>query len=109
MIEQMRERIIIQKSSAEKDDNGNHATIWTDYYKCSAYVNNLSGKEYWAAAEVNAQDELVFIIRYCKKVSVLTSDRYRILFRDSIYNISFVDNVQYTNKTLKLRAAKAAR
>lgn len=109
MIGQMRERIIIQKSSTEKDGNGNHTEVWTDYYKCHAYVNNLSGKEYWAAAEVNAQDEVVFIIRYCKKVSGLTSDRYRILFGGSIYNISFVDNVQYTNKTLKLRAAKAAR
>jgi SPP1 family predicted phage head-tail adaptor len=109
MIEQMRGRITIQKSTTENDKYGNHTLIWEDYYKCSAYVNNLSGTEYWAASEVNAQDEVNFIIRYCKKVAVLTSDHYRIIFRGSIYDISFVDNVQYADKTMKLRAKKVAR
>lgn len=49
MIELMRERIMIQKSSTKKDGTGNHALVWSDYYKCYSYVNNLSGKEYWEA------------------------------------------------------------
>lgn len=109
MIEKMCERITIQKSTTGNDKNGNHTLVWENYYECSAYVNNLSGKEYWAAAEVNAQDEVNFIIRYCDKVSELTSDHYRIIFRGNIYNISFVDNVQYKNKTVKLRAARVKR
>jgi SPP1 family predicted phage head-tail adaptor len=109
MIEKMRGHITIQKSTTENDRYGNHTLIWEDYYKCSAYVNNLSGTEYWAASEVNAQDEVNFIIRYCKKAGAVTSDHYRIVFCGSIYNISFVDNVQYADKTVKLRAKKVAR
>ena len=35
--------------------------------------------------------------------------RLYILFRGNIYNITFVDNMQYKNKTLKIRAALAKR
>ena len=64
MIELMRDRITIQKSSVKTDKIGNHAVVWEDVYSCAAYANNLSGKEYWAAKQLNAQSELDFIIRY---------------------------------------------
>ncbi len=75
------------------------------HYKCYSYVNNLSGKEYWEAKQVNAETELDFVIRYCSEVSALDTEHFRILFRGNIYNITFVDNVQYKNKTVKIRAA----
>ena len=102
MIELMRERITIQKSSTKKDGTGNHILVWSDYYKCYSYVNNLSGKEYW-------ETELDFVIRYCSEVSAIDTEHFRILFRGNIYNITFVDNVQYKNKTVKIRAALAKR
>ena len=49
MIELMRERITIQKSSTKTDKTGNHMLVWKDHYKCFSYANNLSGKEYWEA------------------------------------------------------------
>lgn len=109
MIETMQERIIIQKSQSENDKNGNHTLLWEDYFSCYSYVNNLSGNEYWAAAQVNAQTDLNFIIRYCREVAALDSEHYRIVFRGQLYNISFVDNVQYKNKTVKLRASLVKR
>lgn len=105
MIETMRERITIQKSKTGNDKNGNHTLLWEDYFSCYAYVNNLSGNEYWAAAQVNAQTDLFFVVRYCSEIKEMDSEHYRIIFRDQIYNISFVDNVQYQNKTVKLRAS----
>ena len=98
MIELMRERITIQKSSTKTDKTGNHMLVWEDHYKCFSYANNLSGKEYWEAK----QD---FIIRYCSEVSGLDTEHYRIVFRGRLYNITFVDNVQYKNKSVRIRAA----
>lgn len=109
MIETMQERIIIQKSITGNDSNGNHILLWEDYYSCYSYVNNLSGNEYWAAAQVNSQVDLNFIIRYCSEVAHLDSEHYRIIFRNQLYNIIFVDNVQYKNKSLKLRASLVKR
>ena len=109
MIEKMRERITIEKSEGARDKNGNHKLVWKEYHSCYAYVNNLSGKEYWEAKQVNAETELDFVIRYCSEISALDTEHFRILFRGNIYNITFVDNVQYKNKTVKIRAALAKR
>lgn len=104
-----KERITIQRSSLGNDRSGNHVLSWEDYFSCSAYVNNLSGKEYWEAAQVNAQKDIYFIIRYCSEVAGMDTEHYRVLFRGQIYNITFIDNVRYQNKTLKLRASLAKR
>ena len=100
-----KERITIQKSIFGTDKAGNHVLFWTNYYTCSAYVNNLSGKEYWEAAQVNAQKEIYFLIRYCSETAGMDTEHYRILFRGQIYNITFLDNVKYQNRILKLRAS----
>lgn len=104
-----KDRITLQKSRLGNDSAGNHVLSWEDYYTCSAYVNNLSGKEYWEAAQVNAQKDIYFIIRYSSEVSAMDTEHYRILFRGQIYNITFLDNVKYQNKTLKIRASLAKR
>lgn len=100
-----KERIVIQKSRTGTDKAGNHVLFWEDYYFCAACVNNLSGKEYWEAAQVNAQTEVYFLIRYCSEVAAMDTEHYRILFRGQVYNITFLDNVKYRNKILKLRAS----
>ena len=100
-----KERIMIQKSTPGTDKAGNHVLTWMDHYTCSAYVNNLSGKEYWEAAQVNAQKEIYFLIRHCSETAGMDTEHYRILFRGQIYNITFLDNVKYQNKILKLRAS----
>ncbi|BFL48186.1 phage head closure protein [Lactonifactor longoviformis] len=100
-----KERIVIQKSRTGTDKAGNHVLFWEDYYFCAACVNNLSGKEYWEAAQVSAQTEVYFLIRYCSEVAAMDTEHYRVLFRGQVYNITFLDNVKYRNKILKLRAS----
>ena len=104
-----KERIMIQKSSLGNDKAGNHVLAWEDHFSCSAFVNSLSGKEYWEAAQMNVQKDMYFIIRYCSEVADMDMEHYRILFRGQVYNISFIDNVRYQNRTLKLRASLAKR
>ena len=76
---------------------------------CSAFVNGLSGKEYWEAAQVNAQRDVYFIIRYCSEVAGMDTEHYRILFRGQVYDLVFIDNVRYQNRMLKLRASLVKR
>ncbi|NBI93009.1 head-tail adaptor protein, partial [Lachnospiraceae bacterium] len=46
-----------------------------------------------------------FLIRYCSEAATIDTEHFRIIFREQIYNITFIDNVKYQNKTIKLRAA----
>ena len=108
-IGQWRERILIQKNNITKDKTGNQKNVWVDYYSCHAYVNNLSGREYWEAAQVNQEASLYFIVRYCRELESMDSTLYRIMFKGEVYNITFVDFMQYQMKTIKLRAEKGKR
>ena len=48
---------------------------------------------------------MFFLIRYCSEVKEIDTEHFRIIFRGQVYNITFIDNVKYQNKTIKLRAA----
>ena len=63
----------------------------------------------WEAAQVNAQRDIYFIIRYCSEVAGMDTEHYRVLFRGQVYNITFIDNVRYQNRMLKLRASLVKR
>lgn len=108
-IGQWRQRIVIQKNRMKKDKDGNQRNEWEDYFTCWAYANNLSGKEYWEAAQVNQEESLFFLVRYCKELKDLDSTKYRILFRGDIYNITLVYFIQFQNKVIKLRAERVKR
>ena len=101
-----RDRITIEKCSYEADAIGNRKAVWAEYWAGFAYVNNLSGAEYWAAAQVKAEETVQFILRYTKNAGCAEQHRYRIRFRGDSYNIESVDNVQYRNETVKIRARR---
>lgn len=61
------------------------------------------------AAQVNAQKDIYFIIRYCSEVAGMDTEHYRVLFRGQVYDILFIDNVRYQNRMLKLRASLVKR
>ena len=104
----LRERIVIEKSETGRDENGNHILLWKKFFSCFAYVNNLSGSEYYEAARTNTQNDVTFVIRYSSETRDIDSEHFRVIFRGIPYNITFVDNVQYKNETIKLKATKEA-
>lgn len=82
---------------------GNPVERWTKFKSCYAYVNGLSGKEYWEAANVHQESTVEFVFRWKRFFDTMNTKQYRILFRGSIYNISSIDNIQFRNKRVKIR------
>lgn len=100
-----REPITIEKANGfTTDDVGNRVTDWQEHFRGYAYMNNLSGTECWEAAQTQAENTVMFILRYHPKLSVVKARDFRLLHRGNIYDISSVDNVQYKNETVKIRA-----
>ena len=100
----MRERITIQKNISSKDSRGNPVDGWQDHYSCHAYVNELSGSEFYEARQVFLENTVRFTVRYTPKLKDLDTTSYRLLFRGRIYDITFVDNPQFRNEILKISA-----
>lgn len=99
-----RHRIEIRKSSYTEDDIGNQKKVWKEYFKGYAYMNNLSGSEYWEAAQTQSQNTVMFIMRYHPLLAVMNTKEYYLVYNGAEYDITSIDNVQYKNETVKIRA-----
>ena len=105
----LKNKITIQKKTAVADDIGKISEVWSDYMAVHAYANRLSGQELIIAAANGQQDTVTFSVRYCGTLADLNSNDFRIIFMGRIFNILTVDNVQFMNVELKIRAVEEER
>ena len=103
-ISAMRIRIIFQKNEVVEDAIGNHTNAWTDYFSCYATVvekeTEFGEKE--VAAQTVVEQRVDFTVRYCSELSAVVPDKYRIIYKDRIYNILSVSDMAFKKKSLKM-------
>ena len=97
-----RSLITIEQLTSERDKDGFEQEVWKPYYSNYAYVNKLSGKEFWAAAETAAQNTVRFELRHHPQLDSVNSKDFRLIFNNHVFNITNVDNVQFKNETVKI-------
>ena len=102
-------KITIQKNETVVDAIGNHKNNWEDYHTCFATVSGEGGSEKSVAGLIVDDSDISFTIRYCKKLSNLDVTRYRVVYDGKIYNIVFVDHMNYKKKSIKLKCRKVRR
>lgn len=106
---ELKHRITLEKLTDPKA-NENGFTIDTDAFvpfkTIWASINNLFGKEFWAAKATNSENTVEFIVRYSKDIENINSKIYRIKWNERYFNITFIDNIKYQNKWLKLKAVE---
>lgn len=96
----LRHRISLYRSEYTSDDWGNQIEELVNVGEVWAFVTNLHGREYYAAASIQQQKEVRFVIRYLEGVTEKTT----ILFNGSKYDITFVDDLKYKGEWLEIRA-----
>lgn len=101
-IGEMRHRITLQKSITSINENGYETEVWEDVKTVWAAVENLSGREYFAAAAVQAQNTVKFTIRYL----VGLDQTMKIVFQGRDYNITGIDNIKYNNRYMEIKAVE---
>lgn len=97
-------KITIQKLTTVTTPNGFDEEKWIDWETLWASINNLSGKEFYAAKAVQEEKTVKFEIRYFPKLEELNSTKYRIIYGEKEYNITFIDNFMYRNEWLVIKA-----
>ena len=99
-IGELRHRITIQKLTTGINENGFEVETWEDYRTVWAAASNLHGREYYAAAAVQAENTVKFTIRYLSGVDAAM----RICFQGKTYNITAIDNIKYQNRFIEIKA-----
>ena len=77
-------RILVQKNEVTVDAIGNHLNKWEDFYSCHATISGESPNESTSAGTVVDNTKADFTVRWCKAVSEITSDGYRVVVNDEI-------------------------
>lgn len=96
----LRHRITFQKHTTTINENGFEVETWEDVKTVWAAASNLHGREYFAAAAVQAENTVKFTIRYLTGLDTTM----RILFRGKQYNITAIDNIKYQNRFIEIKA-----
>ena len=109
MIEKMNERTTIQQNAVTVDKYGNHKNGWTDYFSCAAYASTYQYDREKESVITEAEQTVIFEVRYCSELKSLDSTHFRIRFRDGLYNIQSVDMMNYQRKTIRIRCQKEVR
>jgi len=99
-IGELKHRITFQNLVSELNENGFETEAWEQYKTLWAAVSNLNGREYFAAAVVQAENTVKFTIRYAPNIETTM----KILFKDKKYNITSIDNIKYANKFIEIKA-----
>jgi len=107
----MNKRIIIQKQTSTQDENGFPVPNWNDYKPVWSSKSNLYGREFYAAATVNAEQTEKFTIRYLKDLDAdiniegnNTTKIFRIKYKNSILNIKFIDDIKSEHRFMEIKA-----
>ncbi len=93
-------RITFQSLVATTNENGFDVETWVDHKTVWAAVSNLNGREYFAAATVQAEKTVKFTVRFFKDIT----ESMRISFDGKQYNITSIDNIKYANKFIEIKA-----
>ena len=102
-------RITFQKNETTIDSIGNHKNEWKDYYSCYATVSGESGSEKNVAANTFYNADIAFTVRYCKALKDADTTKLRVIFNGELYYITFIDHMNFKNKSLKFRCQKVWR
>ena len=98
----LRHRITIQERVSGTDGRGFQTESWQDICTVWAAAENLRGREFFAAAAVQAEHTVKFTIRYREGIT----PAMRIVFNDKTYNITGIDHGQYRQQYLEIRATE---
>ena len=99
-IGKLNKRIIFQNFTTTENENGFEIQEWSDFKTVWAGVTNLSGREYFAAMQVQAENIVKFTIRCNKNIT----ESMRIIFEGNNYDITFIDNIKYGNEFMEIKA-----
>lgn len=99
-------KIEIQHYTETEDAVGNHVQSWETLFCPWAEINTAAAKEYYAAAQVNSEDDVVFKIRYSKLLAGKLTSEVRIVYKDLIYDVKRIEDINEQHRQFAIRAAQ---
>lgn len=97
----LKQIISIEKLSEEKNEYGILAQKYTEILNTKARVVNIDGSEIDNNQGIQNKIQIEVYIRFNPLVKI--KDTYRIKFNGNYFNIAYIDNLDNSNKWLKIK------
>lgn len=97
----LRHQITVESAVESEDAYGDITSSWSTLYTARASVEPLVGREYYAAQQVNAENNVKFRMRYSATIATTTA-KMRVLFDGRYFDIQSVINIEERNKEMLL-------
>lgn len=75
---------------------------WVSILKTKAKIINISGKEVQETIKETSSVTKRFIIRYPKYIDDEDSKKYKLIYKDKEYNITYLSNIKDLGKYLEI-------
>ncbi len=99
----MRHRVTLRKKEITEDALKQQSEVWTDIATVWARIEPLSGREYFAARQENADVSVKVVIRYLPGITAET----RVVFDGRVFDVLSVINPGERNISLVLMCKEA--
>lgn len=84
----------------KEDKEGFASDAFQEEFQMHAAVKNLAGREFWEAKQSNLEHTIKFVVRFNKKITY----KHFIQFQGVLYKILFIDNLNYGNRLIEIKA-----
>ena len=99
-------KIEIQCYDESQDALGNVIQDWHTLFRPWAEITTSTAKEYYEAAQVNSENDLVFKVRYSSVLAGKLSSELRIVYNGLIYDIKRIEDTNEQHRQFVIRAAQ---
>ncbi|MBP3380946.1 MAG: phage head closure protein [Ruminococcus sp.] len=97
-------KIEVQFLTETTDKIGQLIPVWETLFQPWAEISCTGGREYYAAAQTNSENDMTFKIRFSRKVAGKLTSRLRIVYGGIVYNIVHIGDTGELHRELILRA-----
>ena len=101
----LKHRITIQQYVTGTNENGFPVDEWADFTTVWAAKRGLTGREYYAAAAVQAETDVVYTVRYSSTTAAVTNDM-RIQEGTHTYDIKSISDKDGSKRWLEIHASE---
>lgn len=100
-------KIEIQQYTETQDDIGNTVKEWITIFSPWAKIEeNATGKEYYEAAQINSENDVVFKTRYSRILEGKLTSELRVRYRDAYYDIKHIGGIEEHSPEVVIRTVK---
>ena len=85
------------RKSTERMENGSKAVV-------SAVIT--TGKEYYEAAQINAENDITFKMLYSRKIHEMKPSEIRIIYNGKAYDVKRITDYREQRRTLEIKAVE---